>query len=86
MDLFFLINFRTELPQTKANYWLMCIELENKRERDSFLKETNKNGVMTRPIWQLISKSSLYSKFQKDKQLNAMYLEDRIVNIPSSVR
>jgi dTDP-4-amino-4,6-dideoxygalactose transaminase len=80
------INFRTELPQTKANYWLMCVELENKNERDSFLKETNENGVMTRPIWQLIFKSSLYSGFQKDDQINAMYLEDRIVNIPSSVR
>ena len=80
------INFRTELPQTKANYWLMCIELENKKERESFLKETNENGVMTRPIWQLIFKSSLYSRFQKDEQINAMYLEDRIVNIPSSVR
>ncbi len=80
------INFRTELPQTKSNYWLMCIELENKRERDIFLKETNENGVMTRPIWQLIFKSPLYSKFQKDDQINALYLEDRIVNIPSSVR
>ena len=80
------INFRTELPQTKANYWLMCVELENKQERESFLKETNENGVMTRPIWQLIFKSSLYSVFQKDEQINAMYLEDRIVNIPSSVR
>jgi len=80
------INFRTELPRTKANYWLMCIELENRRERDLFLKETNEDGVMTRPIWQLIFKSPLYSKFQKDQQLNAMYLEDRIVNIPSSVR
>jgi perosamine synthetase len=80
------ICFRTELPQTKANYWLMCVELENKNERESFLKETNENGVMTRPIWQLIFKSSLYSGFQKDEQINAMYLEDRIVNIPSSVR
>ncbi len=80
------INFRTELPQTKANYWLMCVELENKQERESFLKETNENGVMTRPIWQLIFKSPLYSGFQKDAQINAMYLEDRIVNIPSSVR
>ena len=79
------INFRTELPQTKANYWLMCVELENKQERESFLKETNENGVMTRPIWQLIFKSPLYSGFQKDPQINAMYLEDRIVNIPSSV-
>ena len=80
------INFRTELPQTKANYWLMCIELGNKKERDCFLKETNQNGVMSRPIWQLIFKSSLFSGFQKDAQINAMYLEDRIVNIPSSVR
>ena len=80
------INFRTELPQTKANYWLMSVELENKNERESFLKETNENGVMTRPIWQLIFKSSLYSGFQKDEQVNALYLEDRIVNIPSSVR
>jgi aminotransferase in exopolysaccharide biosynthesis len=80
------IKFRTELPQTKANYWLMCVELENKQERETFLKETNENGLMTRPIWQLIFKSPLYSRFQKDEQINAMYLEDRIVNIPSSVR
>ena len=80
------IYFRTELAHTKANYWLMCVELENKNERESFLKVTNENGVMTRPIWQLIFKSPLYSGFQKDAQINAMYLEDRIVNIPSSVR
>jgi aminotransferase in exopolysaccharide biosynthesis len=80
------INFRTELPDTKANYWLMCIELENKKDRDDFLKETNENKVMTRPIWQLIFKSPIYSNFQRDSQENAIYLENRIVNIPSSVR
>jgi perosamine synthetase len=80
------VKFRTELPNTKANYWLMCLELENKKDRDAFLKETNENKVMTRPIWQLIFKSPLYSNYQRDSQINAMYLEDRIVNIPSSVR
>lgn len=80
------INFRTEQPDTKANYWLMCIELENKEERDLFLRETNDNKVMTRPIWQLIFKSPLYSNFQRDNQKNAIFLEERIVNIPSSVR
>ena len=79
------VMFRTELPNTKANYWLMCLELENKKERDAFLKETNENKVMTRPIWQLIFKSTLYSNFQRDSQANAIYLEERIVNIPSSV-
>lgn len=80
------IKFRTETPDTKSNYWLMCIELENRKDRDLFLKETNQAGVMTRPIWQLIFKSTLYSNFQKDEQKNALYLEDRIINIPSSVR
>ena len=80
------LNFRKELPNTKANYWLMCLELESKKDRDGFLKETNENKVMTRPIWQLIFKSPIYSSFQRDSQENAIYLEDRIVNIPSSVR
>lgn len=79
------IKFRTELPETKANYWLMCLELEDKKERDSILDFTNRNGVMTRPIWQLIYKSKFYSDFQRDDQKNASILEDRIVNIPSSV-
>ena len=79
------INFRTELPNTKANYWLMCLELENRKERDLFLNESNESQVMTRPIWQLIFKSSTYSTYQRDAQENAIYLEDRIVNIPSSV-
>jgi aminotransferase in exopolysaccharide biosynthesis len=80
------IIFRTEVPNTKANYWLMCLELENKKDRDLFLKETNENKVMTRPIWQLIFKSPIYSSYQRDAQENALFLEDRIVNIPSSVR
>lgn len=80
------INFRTETPDTKANYWLMCIELENKLERDLFLKTTNENGVMTRPIWQLMYRLPMYANCQKDEQINAEFLEERIVNIPSSVR
>lgn len=80
------IKFRTETPNTKANYWLMCVELENKKERDLFLKVTNQNDVMTRPIWQLMFKLPMYEHCLKDEQTNALFLEDRIVNIPSSVR
>lgn len=80
------IKFRTETPETKANYWLMCVELENKIERDLFLETTNKNNVMTRPIWQLMYRLPMYSHCYRDKQVNAEFLEERIVNIPSSVR
>ena len=80
------IKFRTETPETKANYWLMCVELENKAERDLFLENTNASKVMTRPIWQLMYRLPMYNKCHRDDQVNAEFLEERIVNIPSSVR
>ena len=78
------IKFRNENPQTRANYWLMAIELNNKAERDLFLKETNLSGVMTRPIWQLMFRLPMFKNCQRDSQDNARFLEERIVNIPSS--
>jgi len=80
------VSFRTENRQSKANYWLMCLELENRKERDLFLKETNSKNIMTRPVWQLMFRLPMYANCQRDEQKNAMFLEDRIVNIPSSVR
>jgi aminotransferase in exopolysaccharide biosynthesis len=79
------VKFRIELPETKANYWLMCVELENRNERDLFLKETNEAKVMTRPIWELMFRLPMYQDCFKDEQVNAKFLADRIVNIPSSV-
>jgi perosamine synthetase len=80
------LKFRTETPGTKANYWLMCVELENLKERDLFLLETNNDKVMTRPIWKLMYRLPMYASCQRDEQANAQFLEERIVNIPSSVR
>ena len=80
------VNFRWELPNTQPNYWLMCVELENLEERNLFLKESNNSNVMTRPIWQLMNKLPMYKECQHDGLENSLYLEDRIVNIPSSVR
>lgn len=80
------VYFREELPDTKANYWLMCVELENRKERDLFLSQTNEAKIMTRPIWRLMFRLPMYKSCFRDDQVNAQYLEDRIVNIPSSVK
>ncbi len=80
------VKFRQETADTQANYWLMCVELENGQERDAFLKATNEQGVMTRPIWNLMYRLPMYQHCQRDGQNNAEYLEERIVNIPSSAR
>ena len=80
------VKFREEPKDSKSNYWLMSIELEDKKARNEFLNFTNKNGVMTRPIWKLMYKLDMYKNCYRDDQKNAEYLEDRIVNIASSVK
>ena len=47
------ITFVKEISGTKANHWLNAIIFESKKDRDFFLKITNKNNIMTRPIWKI---------------------------------
>lgn len=80
------IAFIKEPQNAHSNYWLQSILLENKVQRDEFLTCTNENGVMTRPIWTLMTKLDMFKQCQHADLSNALFLEDRIVNIPSSVR
>ena len=75
-----------EPKDSKSNYWLNAIMLEDKEQRDLFLEYTNSHGVMTRPIWTLMNKLEMFKTSQCGDLSNAIYLEERIVNIPSSVR
>ena len=79
------INFIQEPKNSKSNYWLNAIMLENKEQRDAFLEYSNAQGVMTRPIWRLMNKLEMYKDCQSADLSNANYLEDRVVNITSSV-
>lgn len=80
------IEFVTEPKSSKSNYWLNAIILKDKKERDEFLEFSNNNGVMTRPIWTLMNRLEMFKECQCGDLSNATYLEDRVVNIPSSVR
>ena len=79
-------HFVTELADTKANYWLNALILPSDEERDEFLRRTNEAGVMTRPIWDLMSSLPMFENFQNDGLENSKWLEERVVNIPSSFR
>ena len=79
-------NFFKEPKNSKSNYWLNSIILENKRKREQFLKETNSKGIMTRPIWTLMNKLPMFKEAQCGYLKNSYWLEERIVNIPSSVK
>ena len=68
-----------------TNNWLNAIVLKDNKERNDFLEFTNEKNVMTRPIWRLMSDLEMFQDCQKDDLENSRWLEDRVVNIPSSV-
>ena len=78
-------TFVEELTASQSNYWLNAVILKDKEQRDLFLDETNSQGVMTRPIWKLMSKLSMFKNAQHGDLSNSDWLEQRVVNIPSSV-
>ena len=78
--------FFKEPSNSKSNYWLNVIFLKNRKQRDEFLDFTNKNGVMTRPTWRLMNELEMFKDCEGVDLKNAKYLEERVVNIPSSVR
>lgn len=80
------IDFFTEKKGYTSNYWLNSIFLKDRKERDEFLEYSNKNGVMTRPAWVLMNKLPMYKNYETGGLENAQWIEDRLVNIPSSVR
>jgi len=80
------ITLVREIKHSKSNYWLNAIVLKDRSERDLFLDESNTKGVMTRPIWKLMNKLTMFKKCPKSDLSNSEWLEDRVVNITSSVR
>lgn len=80
------VTFVSEPTGCTSNYWLNAILLNDREERDAFLSVSNTCGVMTRPLWRLLPQLSVYSDCQTDGLLNAKWLQDRLVNIPSSPR
>ncbi len=80
------LKFIKEPENSRSNYWLQAVLLDNEEQRNQFLEFTNNNGVMTRPIWRLMNELKMFKDSQSANLKNAKYLEERIVNIPSSVR
>jgi len=68
-----------------SNNWLNSIVFKCKKERDLFLEFTNNQGIMTRPVWGLMSELKMFKNCYAVDLLNSYWLAERVVNIPSSV-
>lgn len=80
------VSFVRELPGTRSNYWLNALLVRDRAEREEFLAYSNENGVQTRPIWVLMNKLPMYQNNLHGPLENSLWLEDRVINVPSGVR
>lgn len=78
------VEFIQEARLTNANYWLNTILTKSISERNRLLEYSNKNGIITRPIWTPMHKLVFNSQCQKTDLTNTNWLNDRLINVPSS--
>ena len=80
------IKFAVEPEFARSNYWLNALVLDEEfaDQRDLLLTQTNKQGIMTRPVWVLMHRLPMYQNCPRMDLGVAESLERRIVNIPSS--
>ena len=80
------IKYFVEPEYSRSNCWLNAIIMESKEERDLFLKATNSSGIMTRPIWTLMTELPMYSDCYREDLTNAIELQNTVINLPSGYR
>ena len=80
------MDYFLEPENCRSNYWLNTILLKDRQAQQDFLQYTNDHGIMTRPAWQLMNRLEMFKGCETDGLKHTQWLEERIVNIPSSVR
>ena len=80
------INIFKENINSKSNYWLQTLILENKYKhlKNKILNHFFSKKIYARPVWRLISELKPYKNKQKMNLNGAKEIYDRVINLPSS--
>lgn len=78
------VHFVTEPAYAQSNYWLNSVICPSIKVRDELLKQTNKAGVMTRPIWKLMHRLPMFNNAPRGDLSYSEHIEAHLVNLPSS--
>jgi perosamine synthetase len=75
-----------EPAQCLSNYWLQTIMLDadQAHHRDAILENTNKAGLMTRPVWRLLHQLTPFTNCPHMDLSTAEQIVKRVINVPSS--
>ena len=77
-------RFVKEPEYAHSNYWLNAIVCPDLDSRNKLLETTNAQGVMTRPVWQLMHRLPMYADALRSDLTHSEWAEARLVNLPSS--
>lgn len=81
----FGLELNCALRGDRSNNWFNSVALFSKTDRDEFLQYSNDRGVMTRPLWELMSNLEMFKNSEHDGLENSKWLLDRVVAVSSSV-
>ena len=80
------IQYIDEPKGCDSNFWLNTIFFTTRKDRDDFLAYSNGRGVMTRPLWTLMTDLPMYEASLTDNLVNARRICECAVNLPSGPR
>lgn len=78
-------EFFIEPEHVHSNYWLNLIKLGDSADRDAMLDALHGAGYLCRPVWQSMHTLPMYKDCPRMDLSVTEDLEQRIINIPSSV-
>jgi perosamine synthetase len=82
------IRFMFEPEQSRSNYWLNTVRLEepDMKLRDRVLAAANDAGYQCRPTWTLLHKLPMFADCPRAPLPIAEQLEASLINLPSSAK
>lgn len=78
------IKFVTEPKYAKSNYWLNAIICSTSEHRSEIITETNRSGIMTRPVWTLMHRLPMFKNALRGDLTYSEFIEAHLVNLPST--
>lgn len=72
------------LENSCSNHWLNAVVFETYEQRTEFIELTNQHGIMTRPVWSLMTNLPMYQTCLNDGLKVSRRMANLVVNLPSS--
>ena len=78
------IHLVSEPKDTRSNYWLQAVLLDDANSRDQVLEAFHADGLKVRPAWRPLHMLEPYTKYQRTEMSGTEDIYARLVNLPSS--